>query len=342
MLFRCLMILILLPVCISCESKQERAGMRPVEVLAEDIFAPDEATRISAFQELARYEDDALPALPALLEALSHDDEKAQRTAALIIGKIGKPAVPALEKIIEKSVDMTEVANASLAAGEIGIDALELAPLLSGNLGRVDEELRVQSAIALGKIRADWNPGGFQTSFSIQNQEVADLAKMVVGGRGEAEAGALSAGVKKVEALPGPTRQRFGNIENLVGHLPDEDDDSVEFQLGWGVDDEDPGVQIIPALLKALREDQSAKVRAAAARALAISGDTSGNVINALADQLYSWNSEDEVIIAAAKALGKIGKPAASAVSELSRARRNTNNPLVRQAAAEAIEQITK
>ena len=96
-----------------------------VNDLIEGLSANLPSDRVAAADELARLDDDAVPATSALIGALSDDDEHVRWHAARALGAIGAPAaesVPALSEALSDEKPMVR-AHAARALGEIGDSA---------------------------------------------------------------------------------------------------------------------------------------------------------------------------------------------------------------------------
>jgi hypothetical protein len=84
-------------------------------------------------------------------------DPTAQAQGALGLGKLGLAAVPAVPALIEamKSPALLVRQNAALALGDIGPDARAALAALTGGLADTEWQVRRAAAVALGKIGPD-------------------------------------------------------------------------------------------------------------------------------------------------------------------------------------------
>ena len=93
-------------------------------------------------------------AVPALLAALSDDDEEARKWVVLTLGEIGPAAEPAIPALVAELKDEDEEVRRSaiLALGRIGPAAEPAIPALVAALKDEDEEVRRSVVLALGRI----------------------------------------------------------------------------------------------------------------------------------------------------------------------------------------------
>lgn len=108
----------------------------------------DDYVRLGAAEALGKIGE---PAVPALVEALNHEDEDVRRNAASVLGKIGelpKGAVPALIKRLGDE-DLYVRYNATIALSRIGEPAV---PALIEALRSEDSAIRSSAAYVLGDI----------------------------------------------------------------------------------------------------------------------------------------------------------------------------------------------
>ena len=98
-------------------------------------------------------------AVPALADALRHDDMLIRSWAAEELGRLGieaRAAVPMLASAMNDKNDKSDLVNSSVAQalGEIGPDAKAAVPALAQYLKRKDRHYRLWAAKALGKVGA--------------------------------------------------------------------------------------------------------------------------------------------------------------------------------------------
>lgn len=101
---------------------------------------------------------EAAPAVPALIEALKHEQvHRPARFAAstsVALGKIGKAAVPSLIEVLSDTRPHARL-NAAAALGQIGPDARAAASALVSVLSEADGDLRLIVTLSLVSIGAD-------------------------------------------------------------------------------------------------------------------------------------------------------------------------------------------
>ncbi|MEO8350434.1 MAG: HEAT repeat domain-containing protein, partial [Chthoniobacteraceae bacterium] len=136
------------------------AARPAVTALVENLTDRDKQAWSNAMGALALIGPGAVEAIPALTECLDgsasdgrggRDGEQMTFRAAYALSQIGKPAVPALIKILENG-DNNSRAGAAMALGGMGADAVEAIPALVSNLGHENEDIRQASANGLGGI----------------------------------------------------------------------------------------------------------------------------------------------------------------------------------------------
>ncbi len=96
--------------------------------------------------------------VPALIRALEDKEAKVRRAATFGLGQVGPrayEAVPALVKTMEEDADSLVQSFAAEALGNIGPEARSAIPNLKKALKSKNEELAINSALALWKIEKD-------------------------------------------------------------------------------------------------------------------------------------------------------------------------------------------
>ena len=153
----------LLAIALASGASAQEQKQGPKKVLAQllkDIKeTKDPARQVQAAMELAEFGADAKPALGDLIAALQskHDDaqltEDLRLNAAIAIGKIGKPAVPALRELLG-GTNKDARFYAIWALGWVGPDAADAAPDLIKAMADKDDNIRRKAAYSLGRIAA--------------------------------------------------------------------------------------------------------------------------------------------------------------------------------------------
>jgi HEAT repeat protein len=118
-----------------------------VAVLIEQLGAPEEGKRVCAARQLRRWGEQALPAIPALIEALGGSEERYPARQALVA--IGRPAVPALLQLLAHP-DAERRFEAIAALDDLA-EADELWPALEPALHDPSSEVRRMAMQALAQ-----------------------------------------------------------------------------------------------------------------------------------------------------------------------------------------------
>jgi HEAT repeat protein len=127
-------------------------GKRAVPALVEALGDRDEAVKLAAVQALRPNKAEAREAIPALMGLLG--DPKFRPQDSLTLGSIGKSALPALLKALDKDDDDYLRVGAAMTLGHLGADAEAALPQLE-ILARGDPSLKVRetATTAVRRIR---------------------------------------------------------------------------------------------------------------------------------------------------------------------------------------------
>ena len=282
----------------------EKLGPAAKGALPELLKALDDSDKqvwANAFVTIAAIGPGAAEAVPRLVEVLDtrksadyRERDKAQKRmrAAHALASIGDAARPALIAAL-KSDDTGTRLGAAHALGEMGAQSRDAIPALIENLGHADEELRSEVIEALALIGKD---------------AVAPLSKSLAWPDPRLRSGSARAlaaiGAEAAPAGAALLAQLQGEKENAVRAamltaLP---------RVGL------PHEQIVPPLVKALRNDDR-EIQSAALNGLLAIRPAEKVVVPALTAMLL--DSQAGISERAALALGRFGPAARSAVPKL-------------------------
>jgi HEAT repeat protein len=132
---------------------QSKRSDRSVADLVADLQKGDKE-KLQALQELATLGDKAAAAVPALIELLPIKNEDVRLNAALVLGKIGTPAVEPLQKAFA-SPDSDVRFYAVWSLSFIGPRARGATPVLVKALKDPAPDVRRKAAYALSQVDAD-------------------------------------------------------------------------------------------------------------------------------------------------------------------------------------------
>ena len=127
------------------------ANLKEIASLIEKLKTNDERELDTAIEKLGKI---GKPAIPALIEALQDQNLLVRRSASQVLAKIGHPAIPDLAKALNNP-DAGVRSSAAYALDRIGAEAKDavqdLVPLLKDS----DVGVRRDAAYALGRIGAE-------------------------------------------------------------------------------------------------------------------------------------------------------------------------------------------
>lgn len=128
------------------------ADAEKVQALVKDLQSDKEATRLAALEALEKLGPKAEPAAAALVELLQKDkSEDIRLNAALVVGRIGKGAVPTLARVLDAKEDHVRF-YAVWSLGLIGKDARETTAAVARLLQDGNDDVRRKAAYALGRF----------------------------------------------------------------------------------------------------------------------------------------------------------------------------------------------
>jgi HEAT repeat protein len=322
--------------------------------------------RVGAIQALGGFGDAAVPAIPALVNALKDGDGLTRWYAAGVLGELGSKATAAVPGLIALLRSKEQVPGApgtmgfggmatkpdglpviaAKALGQIGLEARAAVTPLIEVLVSPDPALRTAAVQALGRIGRDAAPAAANLARLLTDPEwsIADYAAEALGHIGAPAVTVLmealrsrNADVRRraVSALGGVGPDAAAALPQLISMLADPDEETraaVTKALGT-IGTGPAAVAVVPGLLAALK-DPDRLVRKAAAEALATIGARDERTIPALASMMR--DRDREVKYAAHDGLSKIGMPAFPALRALFR----DDDTNVRDDAARAIARI--
>jgi HEAT repeat protein len=306
-----------------------------------------EMLRVAAIQALGGFGAAAVPAIPALTDALKDGDPLTRWYAAGVLGEIGpaaKVAVPELIRVLQSKVDVPGAPGgmgiggmgikpdgldvvAANALGQIGPDSRAAVPPLTEMLADSDDTRRATAAEALGRIGLAAAPAvpGLVKLLSDPAWFVADNAAKALGNIGApAVAGLIEvlhrpeAEVRRlaIAALGDVGPEAAAALPDLVRALadPDEETRAAAAEAIGPIGNGAAAAAAVSGLLAALK-DPDRVVRKNATEALGKVGNRDDRVIPALASMMR--DSDDEVQNAGSHGLETIGMPAFSSLRAL-------------------------
>src|SRR5450759_5099622 len=128
--------------------------MEPENSIESRLRAVQEETRIAVLAELLKPEVDPAPHLPAVEECLDHSSETVRHLAAVVLGRIGAPAVGSLTRALSPEQSVPVRTAAALGLAGIGPEAAPAVRELCRALTSPDENPRTAASVALAKIGA--------------------------------------------------------------------------------------------------------------------------------------------------------------------------------------------
>ena len=282
----------------------EKLGPAAKPALPELIKAlddPDKQVWANAFSAIAAIGPGAADAIPRLMQAFDsrrgsdfRQRDKAQMLmrSANALAHIGDAARPALIEALKEN-DTGMRLGAAKALGGMGARSREAIPALIENLGHADEELRSEVIEALALIGKD---------------AVAPLAKSLAWPDAR-----LRSGSARALATIGTAAADAGAA--LLAQLQSEKENVVRAAILTALPRVGlPQEQIVPSLVKALRNDD-AEIQSAALNGLLAIRPAEKVIVPALTAMLL--DSQAGISERAALALGRFGPAARSAVPKL-------------------------
>ena len=104
-----------------------------------------------AFSVFNEYPEVAEAAIPQFVAMLANKEDLTKGKACMVLGKIGKPAIPALFTALSQTNDIAR-ALAAYALSENGTNAVHIRPNLEAMLSDKSIFVRLHAAQALGKL----------------------------------------------------------------------------------------------------------------------------------------------------------------------------------------------
>jgi HEAT repeat protein len=267
----------------------------------EDSFA-----RWSAARALGQLGEIAAEAVPALAETLHATDGFVRHTAAEALGQIGAPSVTALIKALKDEHAYVRL-EAARALGLMGASAAEAIPTLIDVLGHADNTMRWEIVEALKRVGATAVPALVETMRDERifiRQAAAEILASI--------------------AVPDP------RVISVLEAALEDTDGVVRVNAALGLQRLLAHPAALPACIAALKgNDRDARLRAKYAYW------NFGEIAVPVLLELLQ-DSDNEVRWAAVSVLGRIGAPAAGAVSALAAALKDESQ-VVREAAVMAL-----
>ncbi len=307
--------LILVLVGAACTDSSSTGKPREVEPLPDDIASlvemlvqPQQENQKEIMDKLVAKGDEVVP---ELIQAMSEGGD-AQTVAHQTLGRIGKPAVPALIEALGGS-DYQIRYGAIMALGEIGPDAVDAVEPLKDLFGRVMSN----EQIAIMHTLADITGGDHIIA-------MLKAALRVEGLRYHAMRVLGDIGPKASSAVP-----------IIIAYLADEKDqtrvEAIESLAGIG-----PVEGVVDGIAGCL-SDPEARVIICAAKALGTFGEDATGATRALADALD--NDAENVQKNVARVIGQIAPASRDAIPALIGAL-DIEDPLARREVADALGQF--
>ncbi len=229
-----------------------------------------------------------------LIKQLQDKDPETRQDAAVLLGRMGPAAKEAVPALVAALKDEAVASRAAIALTQIGAAAV---PALGKALKDPDQSVRLQAARVLGNL----GPAA--------REALPDLVDALSGANGPVRALAARA-VGRIGAPARPT------VPHLLVLLKDPDQRAREAAVRALIRIGPVAVEnVVPALAKAVQNDDDAAVRRLAAGALGEYGPDAKGAVTALTHALD--DEEPDVKIAAAIVLGLIGPDAKPANTKL-------------------------
>lgn len=170
--------------------KDTDSHVRSVAAKSLGELAPDVPGAVEALVELfpdpqvirvvSRFRQNGAPAVPRLIELLTHPDVTVRWNAARTLGKIGEPSMPAVPAILKHMTDPDPIIreHAAEALGDIGPAAAATIPDLVKLLADPEWKVRRDAVRSLGQMGAAAKPvlAQVQAMKSDPNDEVKAYA----------------------------------------------------------------------------------------------------------------------------------------------------------------------
>jgi HEAT repeat protein len=283
------------------------------------------ATRIPAATVLGTVVKKWPKCVPALINAFVAIKEDDRDSIGATLTSLGKPAIPALLKLVEDGArDESVRADALMVLSQMGATGAEAAPRLIGLLKSPSVALRVNAAIALAHVSSD--PAAVPIlieALTDEDDEVQDDVVRALSNLGPKAASAAERLSKLLvaanaddqfvlaDALASVTRETDKGMPALLGLLRAEVDDQ-QHQTGLAAISR-VGKLAIPELIKALADERYSQL--AVTRVLAAFGSAATEAGPPLARLLAV--KDRSVAIAAAIALASIDSKIEAAIAVL-------------------------
>jgi HEAT repeat protein len=268
------------------------ANPKEIASLIEKLKSNDERELDTAIEKLGKI---GKPAIPALMKALQDKNLLVRRSAADVLAKIGPPAIPDLVKALN-NFDAGVLSSATSVLGSIGAEAKMAVPKLILLLKNPNANVRGSAAYALGSIGA----------------EAKTAARPLVPLLKDREANVRSSAAYALERIGAEAKDA---AQDLVPLLTDSDVGvrrDTAYALGSiGAEAKDAVPQLIPLLT-----DSDVGVRRTVTYALERIGAEAKAAVPQLV-ALLKKDSDANVRRNAAYALGNIGAEAKDAVPQL-------------------------
>jgi len=290
----------------------------------------NEEVRYWAVEAIRRLGPAGRDAIPSLVLVLSDDTRRVQLAARAALEAIGPESAEALVPAL-RARDAWLRANAAEALGALGVARGPVVAGLATLLGDDSLWVRASAAWALGRLGSGARKAGKPLTAALREELRRDPSLTSPAGRSRVTTLTYALGRIGPEAAPA--------IPLLVSVLFD-GDDSLRLMAGEAL--AGVGGKAARPLGAATRQGPM-PVRLAAARALRLMGGEGkgavGDLVNVL-ERTDELEGGHDLVIAAADALGAMGKQAGKAVRVLERRRRESASADVVQALDRALRKI--
>jgi len=142
------------------EAEQNRRLV--LDSLTRGLSDPDVRSRLAAVDALELMGEEAIPAIPALVRALSDTNRFVRWSAARTLGKLApqgaKTAIPALTRLFSPREDLDVRLAVADALKQFGSQAREAVPTLTEGVNRGDDTSRIAAMRTLEAIGTDSTP----------------------------------------------------------------------------------------------------------------------------------------------------------------------------------------